>query len=56
MQFVEMCCLSGPGYIECMFEFMRKYGNICRIWIGPYRVVVLTEGKYVEVSKLSLPL
>ena len=56
VQFVEVCCLSEPGYVDCTFEFMRKYENIWRIWIGPYLLVVLTEAKYVEVSKLSLHL
>jgi hypothetical protein len=34
--------------------FVLKYGTIARLWIGPYLGVILTEAKYVEVSKAVL--
>ena len=56
LQLVELCCLSDPEYHEFMEEFVHKYGTIARLWIGPYLSVVLTEAKYVEVSKVALAL
>ena len=56
MQFVEMCYLSQPGNVDFVIEMAHKYGTIVRLWFGPYLVVILTEAKYVEVSKLSLDL
>ena len=54
MQIVEMCCLSQPAHYDSVLECERKYGSIFRLWFGPYLAVVLTEAKYVEVSKLVL--
>jgi len=56
VQLVELCCLSEPGYVEFLLEFLRKYGTIARLWIGPYLSVMLTEAKYVEVSEVALTL
>ena len=54
MQVVKLCCLSQPGQFDSVLECVRKYGTIVRLWFGPYLAVVLTEAKYVEVSKLVL--
>jgi hypothetical protein len=56
LQLIELCCLSDPEYHEFMEGFVHKYGTIARLWIGPYLCVVLTEAKYVEVSKVALAL
>ena len=56
MQFYELCCLSEPGYVDVLEEYVHKYGSITRMWIGPYLAVFLSDAKYVEVSKLSLDL
>jgi len=56
VQLVELYCLSEPGYVDLTVELIRKYGPIFRIWVGPYLAVVLTEAKYVEMSKLALAL
>jgi len=54
VQLVELYCLSEPGYVECFQGIIRKYGTITKVWFGPHLAVVLTEAKYVEVSKLTL--
>ena len=54
LQLVELCCLSELGYQEFVEGFLHKYGTIARVWIGPYLAVVLTEAKYLEVSKVVL--
>jgi hypothetical protein len=46
--------LSKPGYIDFVLGLNQKYGSIVKVWIGPYLAVVLTEAKYVEVSKMVL--
>ena len=51
-----MCCLSEPGYVDFLLEFVHKYGTIARFCIGPYLVVMLTEAKYAEVSEVALAL
>jgi hypothetical protein len=51
---VEMFCLSEPGYHDYMEILTHKYGSIARFWNGPYLGVILTEAKYVEVSKVAL--
>jgi len=35
-------------------DLSNTYGTIARVWFGPYLSVVLTEAKYVEVSKVAL--
>ena len=54
VQLVELYCLSEPGYVDFANGLIDKYGPIVRIWFGPYLAVLLTETKYVEVSKLAL--
>jgi len=56
VQLVELYCLSEPGYVDFTEGLINKYGPIVRVWAGPYLGVVLTEAKYVEVSKLALAL
>jgi len=56
VQLVELYCLSEPGYVDFMEGLIHNYGPIVRAWAGPYLGVVLTEAKYVEVSKLALAL
>jgi len=56
LQLVERCCISSPGHVEFLLDLPNTYGTIARVWIGPYLVVVLTEAKYVEVSKVALAL
>jgi len=56
LQLVELCCLSETGNIKFLRELINTYGSIARMWIGPYLAVVLTEAKYLEVSKVSLAL
>ena len=56
VQLVELYCLSEPGYIDFMEGLIHNYGPIARVCFGPYLGVVLTEAKYVEVSKLALAL
>jgi len=56
MQLVELCCLSEPGYVDLFGQTLLKYGTIVRVWIGPYLGVLLTDAKYVEVSKMALAL
>ena len=51
---VELCCLYEPGYIDFLERLNEKHGTIARVWVGPYLAVILTEPKYVEVSKLAL--
>jgi hypothetical protein len=50
----EPFCLSEPGYITFISGVNKKYGTIVRVWVGPYLGVLLTEAKYVEVSKMAL--
>jgi hypothetical protein len=56
VQLFELCCLSEPGYVDFLVEYIQKYGTIARLWIGPYVGVMLTEAKYVEVSEVPLAL
>jgi hypothetical protein len=56
LQLVELCCLSEPGNVQFMIDLNKTYGAIARVWIGPYLAVILTEPKYVEVSKVVLAL
>ena len=56
VQLVDLCCLSEPGYVDFILEYIHKYGTISRLWIGPYLSVTLTEAKYVEVSEVPLAL
>ena len=56
MQLVDLCCLSEPGYVDFVLGLIRKYGTIARVWVGPSLAVVLTDAKYLEVSKLALSL
>jgi hypothetical protein len=54
VQLVELCCLSEPGFQEYEKAVVDKYGCIARVWIGPYLDVLLTNAKYMEVSKLTV--
>jgi hypothetical protein len=56
VQLVELYCLSEPGYVDCLGGILQKYGTITRVWVGPHLGVILTEPKYLEVSKLALSL
>jgi len=56
VQLVELYCLSEPGYVDFMEGLIHNYGPIARAWAGPNLGVILTEAKYVEVSKLALAL
>ena len=56
VQLVELYCLSEPGYVDFVDALINKYGPIVKLWIGPHLGVLLTETKYVEVSKLALTL
>jgi len=55
-QLVELYCLSDPEYTVVVEKLAHKYGPIFRVRVGPYLGVILTEAKYVEVSKLALAL
>ena len=48
---VDLYCLFEPGYVDCFVGILHKYGSITRMWVGPNLGVILTEAKYVEVSK-----